>query len=167
MEFYAKPKRLSLTPISVSIPNGMEFYLSKLQRAPDFGGFQFPTGWNSTLLLFLLFLFLFRFNSQRDGILPASSKKPAGPDTVVSIPNGMEFYASTPRPPSVPRSFNSQRDGILLKTQSRFGYIARVSIPNGMEFYSQSISRDSAICCFNSQRDGILQTLESSYILRC
>ena len=26
MEFYAKPKRLSLTPISVSILNGMEFY---------------------------------------------------------------------------------------------------------------------------------------------
>ena len=32
----------------VLIPDGMEFYLSKLQRAPDFGGFQFPTGWNST-----------------------------------------------------------------------------------------------------------------------
>ena len=138
MEFYAKPKRLSLTPISVSIPNGMEFYLSKLQRAPDFGGFQFPTGWNSTLLLFLLFLFLFRFNSQRDGILPASSKKPAGPDTVVSIPNGMEFYASTPRPPSVPRSFNSQRDGILQMALDYPALLFQVSIPNGMEFYLRS-----------------------------
>ena len=47
----------------------------------------------------------------------------------------MEFYLGLSPPGFVPLCFNSQRDGILRKTQFRFGYIARVSIPNGMEFY--------------------------------
>ena len=72
MEFYAKPKRLSLTPISVSIPNGMEFYLSKLQRAPDFGGFQFPT---DRLPAQFILIKYFRFTSpnllHQRGIYPA------------------------------------------------------------------------------------------------
>ena len=68
MEFYAKPKRLSLTPISVSIPNGMEFYLAlhiPLRRS-----------WS--------------FNSQRDEILLryASGKRD---EFAISIPNGIDY----------------------------------------------------------------------------
>ena len=34
----------------VSIPNGMEFYNTEKPNAADYIAFQFPTGWNSTLL---------------------------------------------------------------------------------------------------------------------
>ena len=53
----------------VSIPNGMEFYSLSLDACNSLQ-FQFPTGWNSTFLLFLYKLSVF----------------------YVSIPNGMEFY---------------------------------------------------------------------------
>ena len=52
--------------------------------------FQFPTGWNSTLVAFFL--------------LPLS---------IVSIPNGMEFYAGKKKRRDNSEGFNSQRDGIL------------------------------------------------------
>ena len=55
---------------SVSIPNGMEFYVSDIsfldiQRL----WFQFPTGWNSTRLTPAQIANGESFNSQRDGIL--------------------------------------------------------------------------------------------------
>ena len=77
-------------PIAVSIPNGMEFYDGAItthvveerfnsqrdgilrrrdNHARRRGAFQFPTGWNSTLLLGYALLIY-----------------------EVSIPNGMEFY---------------------------------------------------------------------------
>ena len=119
----------------VSIPNGMEFYLISsgfsfsqlcfnsqrdgILRSPpkfnvrSFKGFQFPTGWNST---------------KRTRAYCSYS--------LVSIPNGMEFYAIRPFYLSADTRFNSQRDGILR------------SMPSFL-----------AICCrsFNSQRDGILR----------
>ena len=80
--------------------------------------FQFPTGWNSTLLLCLHLLYYH----------------------YVSIPNGMEFYF-LPRFLNVKpsRRFNSQRDGILLEAESRLDLDLSVSIPNGMEFYCTAI----------------------------
>ena len=75
----------------VSIPNGMEFYVNKLYECFISDTFQFPTGWNSTLCNFVVYSFddvsipngmefyplgfeiyilIFCFNSQRDGILP-------------------------------------------------------------------------------------------------
>ena len=77
--------------ISVSIPNGMEFY--SISRAIVE---QSATGFNSQrdgiLLEFLSEkLTLFGFNSQRDGILPDwAGEFYSG--AYVSIPNGMEFY---------------------------------------------------------------------------
>ena len=61
-------------------------------------------------------LSIYRFNSQRDGILP---KKPLVSllYSIVSIPNGMEFYYARTR---------------LIKT------LRLVSIPNGMEFYLEN-----------------------------
>ena len=98
----------------VSIPNGIEFYLTIPRGNFRDGGFQFPTGWNSTLILSykpsraLSFQFPTGwnstvseagagssagcFNSQRDGILLKERQLPA----------------------SAIYSFNSQRDGILL-----------------------------------------------------
>ena len=104
-------------------------------RGRDQRLFQFPTGWNSTLFrciavpLFCVsipngmefywarewWLLRFRF---------------------VSIPNGMEFYRKGRKGKANHKSFNSQRDGILLK---------------------QTRSVKLKVDGFNSQRDGILQ----------
>ena len=99
--------------------------------------FQFPTGWNSTPRLGFLVGSYYSFNSQRDGILLDSAafkssivlafQFPTGWNStrgffridrsyvLVSIPNGMEFYAICFNKWLFDdRSFNSQRDGILL-----------------------------------------------------
>ena len=44
MKFYAKPKRLSLTPISVSISNGMEFYAPKVYSTRPLDKVSIPNG---------------------------------------------------------------------------------------------------------------------------
>ena len=69
----------------------MEFYvdgkiISVVQKL-----FQFPTGWNSTII----------------GVI---GKR----EVSVSIPNGMEFYIAIPAAEAFIARFNSQRDGILL-----------------------------------------------------
>ena len=71
----------------------MEFYDDFTQIDLDSLEFQFPTGWNST-----------KPEHQRSRKL-----------CEVSIPNGMEFYAARERLRRDLESFNSQRDGILLK----------------------------------------------------
>ena len=104
-------------------------------------GFQFPTGWNSTI-------FWFHYWFVRK----------------VSIPNGMEFYGTPPYPrvrfPSFqfPTGWNS-----TWIMASNVGEI-KVSIPNGMEFYSRYFAAVRACACFNSQRDGILHILEGGRI---
>ena len=133
MEFYAKPKRLSLTPISVSIPNGMEFYLSKLQRAPDFGGFQFPTGWNSTRPRLARHLFL-----------------------GVSIPNGMEFY-SKPNPAlGISQEFQFPTGWNSTNSLPHIGCEQWFQFPTGWNSTVAFTSYIFKISSFNSQRDGIL-----------
>ena len=169
----------------VSIPNGMEFYPSNLDK-PLFK-------WSC-------------FNSQRDGILHVWHFKLAE-IYKVSIPNGMEFYFSRPGKPNKRHfGFNSQRDGILLYryrtacfpiesfnsqrdgilpslslslwmlvircsfNSQRDGILRRrflalvlfltVSIPNGMEFYRSGASPSEEVGGFNSQRDGILRFLK-------
>ena len=77
--------------ITVSIPNGMEFYRIIDEVLLHTPGFQFPTGWNSTQSKFY-----------RCAI------------PIVSIPNGMEFYARCLCHSLPALRFNSQRDGILL-----------------------------------------------------
>ena len=113
----------------------MEFYSSFLSNLGFPLGFQFPTGWNSTLGIITCPIVIFRFNSQRDGILPgAAAFEMSAEDRFNSqrdgilrkqiqtcknrlefqFPTGWNSTVSTPRPLSAPRSFNSQRDGILL-----------------------------------------------------
>ena len=148
------------------------------------------------------------FNSQRDGILPLKAiltilqitfQFPTGwnstenlqnmiASAMVSIPNGMEFYAfGYTDQVFAAKSFNSQRDGILHKgifasikkalfqfptgwnsTQlikqraSRFV----VSIPNGMEFYRHvEVRYFSRALRFNSQRDGILPPVSALRVI--
>ena len=93
MEFYLSCSAATKSSSRVSIPNGMEFYERDLN--PDFGviRFQFPTGWNSTMFATRAKNIIFR---------------------LVSIPNGMEFYG---------------RQRVCVRV------FFRVSIPNGMEFY--------------------------------
>ena len=119
--------------------------------------FQFPTGWNSTHQRTTTIPPSASFNSQRDGILPLHIRAqadhrrfqfPTGWNSTicrqlrkiyvaVSIPNGMEFYASA---------------------IAKSGAKGEVSIPNGMEFYRRnSLLQPRKCSSFNSQRDGILR----------
>ena len=70
--------------------------------------FQFPTGWNSTQFLLPLLL---RFP--------------------VSIPNGMEFYSKKRCETARQKCFNSQRDGILLKSSPFFTVRSGFQFPTG------------------------------------
>ena len=81
----------------VSIPNGMEFYFKFSMPGYGWNLFQFPTGWNSTPRTCKAWKNLYCFNSQRDGILRKKSKS-RYPIPGVSIPNGMEFYATSLSP---------------------------------------------------------------------
>ena len=76
--------------------------------------------------------------------------------TIVSIPNGMEFYTMLDNTINYAIGFNYQRDGILPFYFTFSVLIYLVSIPNGMEFYDITELGVSAEICFNSQRDGIL-----------
>ncbi|WP_295153390.1 hypothetical protein [uncultured Campylobacter sp.] len=55
----------------------------------------------------------------------------------------MEFYTILVWLIIVSVSFNSQRDGILLKLYSFYKLRSLVSIPNGMEFYIAAVLTDS------------------------
>ena len=93
----------------VSIPNGMEFYQNERIKNMEVKKFQFPTGWNSTHRLSMLYFFLRSFNSQRDGILHA--------------PFRVEKSAFL--------RFNSQRDGILPKPRAGAGLGGAFQFPTG------------------------------------
>ena len=130
----------------------------------DFEGvklFQFPTGWNSTLSYPHRHRSYWRFNSQRDGILPKPFLKSASFANVFQFPTGWNSTEIEKQREVGKERFNSQRDGILLLSvwittlifycfnSQRDGILRlnkyldindddRVSIPNGMEFYWRS-----------------------------
>ena len=114
MEFYSLRGVRTARPIKVSIPNRMEFYpITEREKWQAFKEFQFPTGWNSTLLKMASIITHSSFNSQRDGILLLAS----------SLCENLPVF-------QFPTGWNS--------TQTRRGYEPHrkyVSIPNGMEFY--------------------------------
>ena len=96
----------------VSIPNGMEFYA---RESPLEQG-------------------VYRFNSQRDGILlkifnDSISARP------FQFPTGWNSTAIIGALMIDKISFNSQRDGILRDLNFLRRIYYEVSIPNGMEFY--------------------------------
>ena len=97
----------------VSIPNGMEFYDAWGDEKVEYGSFQFPTGWNSTLIFSISFCSYKEFQF------------PTGWNSTID-----EHFDVVPT-----WRFNSQRDGILLKSCSDHAPYSWVSIPNGMEFY--------------------------------
>ena len=118
--------------------------------------FQFPTGWNSTFIIYICKRLF-----------------------TVSIPNGMEFYHATAKFLSrsagfqFPTGWNSTSEaGSGIKSLCSFQFPTgwnstkssrhfsvwshSVSIPNGMEFYSNTGVSSVTGKGFNSQRDGIL-----------
>ena len=109
---------------------------SIIVRSTHISLFQFPTGWNSTL-----------FVCRR------------APNPVVSIPNGMEFYALWV---SVARcslsGFNSQRDGILPQWVLCALCHKLFQFPTGWNS-TNSFWHIENLSCFNSQRDGILREM--------
>jgi len=136
----------------------MEFYeiLSVAIPAIVFVGFQFPTGWNSTISCVCRHLSKpgFQFPTGWNSTLVA-----LGPLNVlrVSIPNGMEFYSNAiTKEQAKTESFNSQRDGIL-----HFIFLFAIQyimfqFPTGWNSTETSAGQKNAIARFNSQRDGIL-----------
>ena len=146
---YRKPK--------VSIPNGMEFYKRYSKHSYRLAGFQFPTGWNSTAWERSETRATWRFNSQRDGILPnrkirivdfAVFQFPTGWNSTIAELRGLGVFVG---------GFNSQRDGIL-----QCGWNSPVSALRGFNSQRDGIllffDIVALIFCqsFNSQRDGIL-----------
>ena len=69
MEFYHVFVHEPTADVIVSIPNGMEFYAGSKEKGSSIVVFQFPTGWNSTLVAPVRIADDVSFNSQRDGIL--------------------------------------------------------------------------------------------------
>ena len=99
----------------VSIPNGMEFYRKQVKRPMSERAFQFPTGWNSTHLAAVELEFVRAFQFPTGWNSTIRRQTPCFP-SLVSIPNGMEFYKQQNYLfPAFSLSFNSQRDGILLR----------------------------------------------------
>ena len=119
----------------VSIPNGMEFYLTAISF------FIKPVS---------------RFNSQRDGILLNSAALTAGL-AIVSIPNGMEFYSINEAMKALERRFNSQRDGILRASNRRKRWTVWFQFPTGWNSTLTGSKTAQETASFNSQRDGILR----------
>ena len=135
----------------------MKFYSTKKNKNIILPTFQFPTGWNSTLLVNLIKICY-----------------------IVSSPNGMKFYSiyqsqrdrqqrfqfptgwnSTrcrKNPPSQSSRFQFPTGWNSTQALCRKGfYTSYVSIPNGMEFYTRiKLRAFQKFTCFNSQRDGIL-----------
>ena len=202
MEFYYRHRLGSDFAFVVSIPNGMEFYPKGVIRQDSVAAFQFPTGWNSTAQARSYSRFRPRFNSQRDGILQSHKRRnksrawafqfPTGwnstiiaentnKKTIVSIPNGMEFYQDNGVKELMemlfqfPTGWNSTKDGksecrstkVSIPSGMEFytfddedeQWAITVSIPNGMKFYWLTTTGEVEIERFNSQRDGILHTI--------
>ena len=120
----------------VSIPNGMEFYVVIVFFAVIKQGFNSQ---RDGILLFFRFCgpaCHSSFNSQRDGILRFISSVSSTFD-LVSIPNGMEFYA---------RAHSIASSAFMFQFPTGWNStLSKVSI-----WISSATS-------FNSQRDGILQ----------
>ena len=72
----------------ISIPNGMEFYTSCDYSELYEAQFQFPTGWNSTVIEFCKFSSSTSFNSQRDGILQKDSFYAQSGSSTFQFPTG-------------------------------------------------------------------------------
>ena len=157
MEFYWFARSRFCRLLIVSIPNGMEFYFGALDVKTKREMFQFPTGWNSTVCGRLMHEYVkkFQFPTGWNSTRPQCGCMRIGIE--VSIPNGMEFYASRTSLSLGEDRFNSQRDGILLFGLATEVPYLPVSIPNGMEFYgTNTVDVQGRRERFNSQRDGIL-----------
>ena len=134
MEFYKNFFHLTLPFLSVSIPNGMEFYCALPQIDALLKLFQFPTGWNSTktFKIFILSPCQFQF------------------------PTGMEFYKTSKKSNSQDFLFQFPTGWNSTFLKKRPTHTKNVSIPNGMEFYVFKKETYPHEKRFNSQRDGIL-----------
>ena len=99
--------------------------------------FQFPTGWNSTAAAVPISLIPLRFNSQRDGILPQAMAD-------VTFADGFQF----------PTGWNSTKLSVIILLE-----LSKFQFPTGWNSTFANMLKLSKYTCFNSQRDGILQEL--------
>ena len=136
MEFYLGVGRGRAVIRLFQFPMGWNSTIVEHCQYTQIEKFQFPTGWNSTGKISSWNAYAYGcFNSQRDGILqsPRVQKR------------------HNPIPFQFPTGWNSTDIGINL-----IG-VQIVSIPNGMEFYFIASKLRYFLSSFNSQRDGILQ----------
>ena len=123
--------------------------------------FQFPTGWNSTLAGFVLRKVVFRFQFPTGWNSTDFEREQMELQKAFQFPTGWNSTIKDMLCEYLSKSFNSQRDGILLRAKRNTRHLSIVSIPNGMEFYIDIVSLLLlSTLCFNSQRDGILQVFQ-------
>ena len=131
MEFYHRLSDRSTIFRKFQFPTGWNSTKDHSETTPLFRLFQFPTGWNSTVLLYILLLLDFLVSIPNGmefyPVGVASLRSVRG----VSIPNGMEFYLSSRSIILRLICFNSQRDGILLKTFKPFALSCMFQFPTG------------------------------------
>ena len=134
MEFYTRGRFRTERSATVSIPNGMEFYLQRYLKGAGVWDVSIPNGMEFYKFKAKCMADLKSFNSQRDGILQSSVFNSLALAKVFQFPTGWN-------------STQSSKECLFLY---------HVSIPNGMEFYLISLSKLRIEESFNSQRDGIL-----------
>ena len=165
MEFYEKTLEIETKKAGFNSQRD-GILLKKKTQAFNPCGFQFPTGWNSTIrasydigkrivsipngMEFYLV----------EGISGSAVEK-------VSIPNGMEFYENHFVEASSDMGFNSQRDGILRDVYRCHEWTKKTfQFPTGWNSTkNQRLFFDICIG-FNSQRDGILQDYTLGFKIR-
>ena len=86
----------------------------RIGRVSKYRAFQFPTGWNSTIA------------DEYRYLLKEQFQFPTGWNSTIETQSGIFDRAG----------FNSQRDGILQRSNKENSMAHNVSIPNGMEFYA-------------------------------
>ena len=120
--------------------------------------FQFPTGWNSTILVHCLLWLYFCFNSQRDGILHNATgyvmkyitfQFPTGWNSTIC----MVFVRLATSAFQFPTGWNSTK----IKQNISFSH-KKFQFPTGWNSTDSTIDWDSGFESFNSQRDGILRS---------
>ena len=155
MEFYFGGLPI-IAIYTVSIPNGMEFYSDSLRACVCIAAFQFPTGWNSTEIDPNSFYFYTAFQFPT-GWNSTFTRTCFMPRKIVSIPNGMEFYACIyPRfivglSFQFPTGWNSTQ----LNEKNRRAR-GSFQFPTGWNSTIFQRREDMSENSFNSQRDGIL-----------
>ena len=156
MEFYRNFSNCFLWLSLFQFPTGWNSTLDGNFANHDRIQFQFPTGWNSTITFCLIENKYWSFNSQRDGILLKFAPK-RHIKTLVSIPNGMEFYSTSNKVFFIAKEFQFPTGwNSTLEKRKTIPIHYWFQFPTGWNSTLRMAVLGLFETSFNSQRDGIL-----------